>query len=285
MVDAAWIALSLTSRLGGKTLRALRTHFDNDLSVILSADTKQLREVPGIGPKIAQSIQQIDLEKTLRAIDRWQNAGVNIVTINDPGYPAALLTLDDAPPTVFIRGTWPESNNRTACAIVGTRRPTSDAYQFAQNLSQALAQRGQLIVSGLAVGIDAAAHIGALATGDGITVAVLGNGVLNLYPPENAPLAQAIITRGGALLSEVSPDAPVGAPGLVARNRLITGLSDRVVVVETSADGGAMHAARFARLQGKSIYAVENSASGYRALLSNGAISLSPNIKFNELPF
>ena len=283
MVDAEWIALSLTPRLGGKTFRALRKYFDNDLSAILSADAKQLRAVPRIGPKIAQSIQRIDLETTRRAIARWQKAGVNILTIDDSGYPAALRDLDDAPPTMFSYGTWPESNNRTACAIVGTRRPTSDAYSFAQNLSQTLAQRGELIVSGLTLGIDAAAHIGALATGDGITVAVLGSGVLNLYPSENDALAQAIITRGGALLSEVSPDAPVGAPGLVSRNRLITGLSDRVIVVETAPDGGAMHAARFARLQGRTVYAVENDAPGNRLLLSNGAISLLPDSE--KLPF
>jgi DNA processing protein len=151
--------------------------------------------------------------------------------------------------------------------------PSLQARIAANRLAAHFTREGYTIVSGLALGIDTLAHQATLSH-SGTTLAVLGSGVLNVYPPENAKLADQI-SKNGALLCEVHPDAPVSTPGLVARNRIITGLCERVIVVETEVDGGAMHAARFALLQGRQVYAVESPASGNKALLANGALSAS----------
>ena len=121
-------------------------------------------------------------------------------------------------------------------------------------------------MSGLALGVDTAAHLGALSSPDGYTLAVLGCGVLNVYPSENRGLADAIALRGG-LLCEVNPSAEAKTPAIVARNRLISGLCDALIVVETSIDGGAMHAAKRAFEQGRRVYALDTAASGNRLLI------------------
>lgn len=281
-MDPAWVALSLTKHLGGKTLRALLQHFDHNLPAILAADVAALRQVPGVGPKIAQAIREIDVDTTARAIERWQEEGVRILTWDDAAYPRSLRGLEDAPPTLFVVGRLPDFRRRMAYAVVGTRQPTPQSCQITERISAELADRGHIVVSGLAAGIDTIAHMGALAVPTGSTVAVLGGGILNVYPPSNRELAQAINGRG-ALICEVSPDAEVGAPGLVARNRLITGLCEGLIVVETGVGGGAMHAARFAKIQNKRIYAVDNAASGNRQLIADGAAIISPEMEYLDL--
>jgi len=281
MIDSAWVALSLTERIGGKTLRALMAHFNHDTRAVLAADVEMLRQVPGIGPKLAERIRSINLSQVEQAIPRWQDKGVQIITENDPAYPNQLrASAEDAPPTLFVRGHWrPYANKRVA--IVGTREPSDEARNIATNLGMTLSERGYSVVSGLAVGIDTVAHWGALSF-SGSSLAVLGSGVLNIYPPSNQKLANAIM-RSGALVSEVHPNASPNASNLVARNRIITGLSDAVIVVETSVDGGAMHAARFALAQGRPLYTFDSPASGNRALLANGAAALHPDLR--DLPF
>jgi DNA processing protein len=273
----AWVALSLLKHVGGKTMRALLAHFGGDLQAVLKSDTRALCEVPGIGAKIAAAIQTVDLEQTDRALRRWQAAGVRVVTWDDPEYPTPLIGLEDAPPTLFLRGAWHWSacdHPFRAAALVGTRSPSLQARITANRLAAHFTREGYTIVSGMALGIDTLAHQATLSHA-GITLAVLGSGVLNPYPPENAKLAAHIMQRG-ALLCEVHPDAPVSTPGLVSRNRIITGLCKRVIVVETEVDGGAMHAARFALAQGREVYVVESEASGNQALLDSGAYPAEP---------
>lgn len=280
MPSAAWVALSLLPHLGGRTFRALLDHFDGDISAILAASVESLRQVRGVGPKIAHSILNVDVAATARNLDRWLHAGVMILTLDDAMYPSALRALPDAPPTLFALGVV-DALSRRAVAVVGTRTPSPQARTCAQNIGAGLAQADYAVVSGLALGIDSAAHLGALAVPQGGTLAVLGGGILNVYPPGNRALAEAVIARG-ALLCEVSPDAPVSAPGLVARNRLITGLAAAVIVVETGVEGGAMHAARFARDQGRPLYALDLPTAGNRALLADGAQPITPNL--DDLP-
>jgi DNA processing protein len=281
VLKTAWVALSLTGRIGRKTLDALLARFDDDPQAIVAADVKALQCVPGVGPKIARSIQAINLEQTGKDIERWQKAGVRIVTRDDDAYPTRLSHLDDAPPTLFMRGGWKPAFDR-AVAVVGTRRPSREAAGVARRLAAILAQRGYTIVSGLATGIDTNAHHSALAS-RGSSVAVLGCGVLNVYPEHNRLLADRIIEQG-ALLCEVHPQASPNAASLVARNRIISGLSEAVIVVETGADGGAMHAARFAFEQGRRVYAVDKHATGNRALIENGAIAVPPDWDGADLP-
>lgn len=281
MTDTAWVALSLAERIGGKTLRALMAHFNHDPHAILKADASLLRQVPGIGPKMVERIQSISVEYVEQAIPAWQAQGVQIIALDERSYPPYLRALDDAPPTLFVRGQWPPPN-RKRIAIVGTRDPSPKAREITYQLGIELAERGCAIVSGLAYGIDAAAHNSALTIPGVYLLAVLGCGVLNIYPAEHQGLAQSIL-RGGAVLSELHPYATPSASNLVARNRIITGLADAVIVVETEVDGGAMHAARFAGIQGRPIYTFDFPASGNRSLLTNGAGSLTPDLR--DLPF
>lgn len=279
MLDPAWVALSLVEHVGGKKLRALLHHF-GDPRAILSAPPDELQRVPGIGPKIAAGIHATSFHHIETALPKWQAAGITILTLDDPAYPDRLRRLDDAPPTLFVRGLWRAYSH--AVAIVGTRTPSPDSERLAQHIASELAERGVLIVSGMALGIDRAAHLGTLACRDGYTVAVLGSGVLNIYPQENAKLAQAILSRGGALVSELHPSARPTPSHLVARNRLISAFSDAVIIVETSVTGGAMHAARRAFEQGRAVYAVDNGASGNQALIEAGATPINaqtPDLK------
>jgi DNA processing protein len=270
-VDAAWIALSLVERIGGKTFKALLDHF-GDPARVLTADVRSLRRVPGIGPTMSARIQAVDVRVVEQLLTRWQQAGVRIVTRGDKAYPARLHAVEDAPPTIFYRGDDLRLPDKTA-AIIGTRTPSVEAEGRATELAMRLSEKGYSIISGLARGIDYLAHQGAIAVPSGRTFAVLGSGVLNIYPPESERFAAGICKRG-CLLSEFHPQAGPSPSNLVARNRIITGLSDVVIVVETSAEGGAMHAARFARAQGRPIYTYPGSATGNTALLADGALEL-----------
>lgn len=282
MIDAAWVALSLTERIGGKTLRALMAHFNYDTQAILKADAASLKQVAGIGPKLVERIQAIRLEQVEQAISRWQAADVQIITSDNIfSYPHQLKMLDDAPPTLFVKGHWPPPAGQRV-AVVGTRNPSPQAIDTTRRLGCDLAKRGCTIVSGLAYGVDAAAHSSALTIADSYPLAVLGCGVLNIYPAEHQGLAQSIL-RSGAIVSEVHPTATPSASNLVARNRIITGLADAVIVVETEVDGGAMHAARFAGIQGRPVYTFDFPASGNRSLLANGAGNLTTDLR--DLPF
>ncbi len=277
--DPAWVALSLLKYVGSKTLRALLKHFDGDLDAVLKADAAALQQVHGVGGKIAAAIRAIDVQATARAMARWQAAGVRIVPLDDPLYPPRLRDLDDAPPTLFIRGMSSPPHKLRAIAIVGTRTPSRDGAITAHRIASQFVDAGYTLVSGLALGIDTLAHRAALdrAQPDTVrTLAVLGNGVLNIYPPENAVLARGIMANG-MLMCEVAPDAAVSAAGLVARNRIITGLCERVIVIESEIGGGAMHAARFALAQGRKVYTPDLPASGNQWLLANGGQLLSPD--------
>jgi DNA processing protein len=255
-------------------MRALVGHFGS-AAAVLAASTDELRRVAGIGPKIAGSIVAIQLQHIELQIPRWQAEGVRIITDSNPSYPPRLRSIHDAPPTLFVRGIWDTRLFQgPSAAIVGTRSPSPAAARAASLLSQELAGRGYTIVSGLALGIDKAAHLGALGAA-GRTAAVLGGGILNIYPSEHRALATAI-AKQGALVSETAPYAESKPPHLVARNRIITGLSQAVVIIETSAEGGAMYAARRAQEQGRTLYVLDLPASGNQMLIAQGAIPLPP---------
>jgi DNA processing protein len=269
-MDIAWIALSLQPHIGIKTLRLLQTHFDGDLFAALQTTADTLQRIPGIGPRIAQSVKTIRLAEVEQQLDRWQRTGVTCLPFGHADYPAPLKMLEDAPATLFMRGSIAEMQWQKTAALVGTRTPSQAARQSAFEIAALLAKAGYTIVSGLAAGIDATAHNGALSVPDGQTVAVLGCGVSNVYPPENMPLSERIL-KHGAIFSEVAPDSGVNAARLVARNRIISGLSQHVVVVETEDDGGAMYAARAAVAAGRLLYTLDLPASGNQQLLSQGA--------------
>lgn len=272
--DPAWVALCLTSGVGGKTMKALMNAFGTP-QAILGASDEQLRAVSGVGKVLSEAIRRGDVQRAEAALRRWENQGIRALSWDTPDYPAPLRLLDDPPPLIFVRGLWP-LNLTDALAIVGTRAPSTDAYRYAMALAGDMARTGRAVISGLAVGIDSAAHNGALGAG-GQTVAVLGCGILNVYPPESKKLSEQLV-KSGALMCEVSPDAKVNTSALIARNRLITGLSAGVMVVQSNSDGGAMHAARFAVAQGRPLYIPPNplkqpeAAESWEALRGQGAL-------------
>lgn len=268
-----WVALSLIPALGKRIITRLVARFGTP-EALFSASVNDLRAVQGVGPKLAAAIQALDLDRTRTAVAAWEAEGIAVLHADSPAYPATLRTREDAPLVLFQRGTLTPADQR-AVAIVGTRRPRPESRRSAAQIAAALATHGWTVISGLAAGIDTAAHSGALDAG-GRTIAVLGCGVRVNYPPENAPLA-ARIRANGALLSEVHPDAAPQAAALVARNRVISGLSCAVVVVETGLTGGSMHTARFAQTQSVPLFVVGTASEGNRQLVAAGAYDLSPD--------
>lgn len=278
MTDLLWIALSLQPHIGIKTLNTILHFFDDDLSKALKTDIQTLRRIPGIGPKIARTMTSLNLDAIARQLEAWQALGVGIYPAYHPEYPARLHDVDDMPAAIFQRGIWQESLWQKTAALVGTRTPSQLARSLTERLAVELANQGYTIVSGLAHGVDAIAHDSAMQLAHWHTVAVLGSGVLNIYPPQNQALADRIIQQG-TLLCESPPDAGVNSARLVARNRIISGLSQHVIVIETGMDGGAMYAARAARLQKRHLYALDLPASGNQRLISEGATAIRTDLQ------
>jgi len=226
----------------------------------------------GVGRAVAatvqKTLQEIDLKAESARLKRLEMA---FLTPADSAYPAALLDIYDPPSTIFVKGTLDLSS--TAIAIVGARRCTGYGRTVAEDMAADLASAGVTVVSGMARGIDSAAHLGALRAGR--TVAVLGSGLDIIYPPENRTLARRIMA-GGALISEFPPGTPPRPLNFPARNRLISGLSSAVVVVEASKRSGALITADFALEQGKEVLVVPGSvrspaSAGCHDLLKQGA--------------
>lgn len=180
------------------------------------------------------------------------DAAIRTLALDDPAYPALLHAIPDPPPTLYVRGTLPRRETG-AVAIVGTRKATSEGMALARELGEALARRGIVIVSGLALGIDGASHEGAL-RGGGVTLAVLGNGVDAIYPPTHESLGRQMLASGGALISEYPPGTPSLPHHFLARNRIISGLSHAVVLVEAPIHSGSLATARHALTQGREVF-------------------------------
>jgi DNA processing protein len=212
----------------------------------------------------------LDVDSELKNCDDQQ---VTVLTGEDENYPRALREIHSPPPVLFLRGTM-QSSDALAVAIVGTRHATSYGVRQAERLATGLAHAGLTIVSGLARGIDAAAHRGALSAG-GRTIAVLGCGVLKVYPPEHDQLAERILQRG-ALISEAPPRSQPHSSLFPQRNRLISGLSLGVVVVEAALRSGALISAEHAMEQGREVFAVpgpidSRTSHGCHRLIRDGA--------------
>ena len=269
----ALLRLSLVSGIGPRLTQNLLTGFGN-ATEIFSAPGDLLRQVEGIGPKLAAAILAAKhLDEAEQQWDRCRKSGVELVFRGEESYPPSLEKICD-PPSVFYRhGTW-EPRDTLAIAIVGSRRCTLYGKQQAERLAGSLAQAGFTVVSGLARGIDGAAHQGAIAVG-GRTLAVLGTGLANIYPPEHVELAKRV-SNSGAVLSE-SPLDQAPKPGLFPqRNRIISGLSLGVIVVEAARNSGALHTARHAMEQGREVFAVPGridcpASAGCHDLIRDGA--------------
>lgn len=281
MSKAHWVAFALVGGVGGKTITRLLTHFGS-LEAALEASPEVLMQIPHIGQTTANAIAQINIPQVEALCARFEQAGIRVITWEDSAlYPPNLLLCDDAPPVLFTRGT-PQPSDSRAVAIIGTRTPRPESAALAQTLAYELTIRGWTIVSGLALGIDAAAHQGAL-DAKGRTLAVLGSGLMRMYPPANHELAHRIVDAG-MLLSELHPDEKVSPQHLIARNRITSGLSRAVIVVQSGEDSGSMSTARRARQQGRTVFAVLGGDAGCDSLLADGALPIEPaSLDFDAL--
>jgi DNA processing protein len=269
----AELLLALTPGIGPRHRKALIAHFGS-AQAVLAAAAHDLRSVTGIGQKLSRSIVQARGEIDVNAqLAECRDNGVELLIESEPEYPPVLRTIPDPPGILFVRGRLAPSDG-LALAIVGTRHATQYGIAQGERLAAGLARAGYTIVSGLARGIDAAAHRGALKAG-GRTLAVLGSGVLNVYPPEHTSLADEVIAHG-ALISENPPRAPPLSGAFPQRNRIITGLSLGVIVVEASDRSGALISARHATEQGREVFAVpgridSRMSRGCHRLIRDGA--------------
>ena len=240
----ALIRLTMVAGVGPLTSQALLTHFQS-ASRVLAATRMELRDVDGVGPKlagkIAQANQELDAEAEL-ALCRGMD--VRVLARRDPEYPSSLEDIPDPPSLLYIKGKL-EPRDQLAIAVVGSRNCTPYGARIAERLGTALARTGFTVVSGLARGIDAAAHRGAIKAG-GRSVAVLANGLASVYPPEHEDLARSVI-EAGALLSEMPMRQGPLANLFTQRNRIISGLALGVVVVEATPRSGSLSTARHAR--------------------------------------
>jgi DNA processing protein len=267
MSKAHWLALASVPGLGGVTLRKLLEQF-GDVESVFNAEAQELAKIPRVTPNMAGQLHTTTIEQWEESVIALTETEIELLTWDDPRFPQSLLLLRDAPMVLFKRGTL-GPQDQFAVAIVGTRAPSSEAVQLATSLARELAIRGLAVVSGLALGIDTAAHVGALAAEEGRTIAVLGSGLYNVHPKENAELAERIVQHG-ALLSELLPMTPPRGPQLMARDRLISGLSRAVIVVEAGTKSGSLDTAHRAEKQARLVYAVPGSP-GTDGLLRVGA--------------
>jgi DNA processing protein len=253
------LLLSLTPGLGPQRIAALVERFGS-AQAALSANLEELCGVPGIGAGIAAALASAARSGAVEAeLERAARAGVRVVARGQPGYPLCLVEVPAAPVLLYVRGEVAPADAR-AVALVGSRSCTDYGRRMAARLAAGLARAGVTVISGLARGIDGVAHRSALAAG-GRTLAVLAGGLGRIYPPEHKGLADEVV-KAGALLSESAMGQEPLAGLFPARNRIISGLSQAVVIVEAPARSGALITAEHAAEQGRPVLAVPGPADG-----------------------
>jgi len=271
----AYLRLHLAEGIGGVLFGRLVKAFGG-VEAAASASTGAWKRVEGIGPKTAEALAGVSDEDIDAELAEADKGAARIVCLEDDDYPAALKTIFDPPPVLYVRGQL-EATDALALGVVGSRRCTHYGLEQAERFGQMLGRAGFTIVSGGARGIDTAAHRGALAA-QGRTIAVMGCGLANLYPRENADLFAKIVAEGrGALVSELPMGRPVEARNFPLRNRIISGLSLGVLIVQAARRSGSLITARLADEQGRVVFALPGPvdtplSQGANELIRDGAI-------------
>lgn len=272
----AFLRLKITRGLGPRKIRLLIEAFGS-ASEVLAADALALAQVEGIGAGLISALEEAkQSDWPERELERAQKAGVTLLPLDHPDYPECLRLIYDPPSVLYVKGNLPLLTGTAprSLGIVGTRNASEHALLFTKQLAENLSQAKVVINSGLALGIDSAAHGGAL---KGKTIAVLGSGVDVIYPSQNRNLARQIVETSGAVISEYPLGSRPVASNFPGRNRIITGLSRGIVVVEAGEKSGALITAEFALQEGRSVFAVpgrpgDPRSSGSLKLLKQGAI-------------
>jgi len=274
---AVILSLAALGKVGPVKIKILLAQADTP-SDIVGWDISRLTAVPGISDELAKRIKDgLDLDYGSRTMEWADKNGYEIVTISDHNYPAALRDLYDPPPFLFLKGTVTDADSR-AMAMVGSRNATEYGRSMATRIAGDMARHGVTVVSGMALGIDAASHRGALEAG-GRTIAVLGSGIDVVYPRENKKLYAQIVEQG-AVISEFFPGVDPNPGHFPRRNRIIAGLSRGVIVIEAGEKSGALLTADMALAYGRELFAVPGNVSsrlsvGANELLKSGATVLT----------
>lgn len=269
----AWLSLKLIPDLGNRSILRLVRHFGSP-GAVLAASARDLFSVSGLREKARLALQKKEFTRSPEA--EWhamEKEGLRLMCLSDPDYPSNLAAIPDPPAVLFIKGAL-EARDLVSIAVVGSRAASVPGMAFTERLCMDLAGNGITIVSGLAMGIDSAAHRGAL-KGEGRTIAVLGCGLDVQYPRSNIGL-RGEITQSGVVLTEFPLGTPPAPGHFPQRNRIISGLALGVVVVEAAHQSGSLITARFALEQGREVFAVPGMAQHYRSvgphrLLKQGA--------------
>ncbi len=270
---ADWIALNMVRGVGPRTANQLLSRFGSPAGVFAASRLALGKE--GLKPDTVEELKDSSiLEKANAEIERLEKLNAEVITLEDDDYPDLLREIHDPPIALYVRGDLRKATERPCLAVVGSRRCSTYGVNVAESLSRDLASHGLTIVSGLARGIDAAAHRGALEPG-GQTIAVVGTGLETIYPKEHKKLEEQIIANG-AVISEF----PLGTPPLPQnfpyRNRILSGLCFGVLIVEASEHSGSLITARLANEQGREVFAVPGNITsqtsfGPNFLIKDGA--------------
>jgi DNA processing protein len=259
---APWLALGRIRGVGGVSFKKITARFA-DPAAVFRASAAELAEIEGLHRELIHSIANFnDWAEIDKEIQRARAAGIKMIPFSDAAYPASLRAIADPPPLLYVKGELRDNDSR-AIAIVGSRSASDYGRRIARDLARGLASFGFTVVSGMARGIDGMAHESALQAG-GRTLAVLGSGVDHAYPPEHEMLYRRI-SENGAVISELPMGARPIAFNFPARNRLISGLSLGVVVVEATEKSGSLITASLAAEQGREVFAVPGEAGASRS--------------------
>lgn len=280
---AYWVAFNLVKGIGAVRFQALIDFFGS-LELAWKAGERELMAA-GLSQRIIEGFISIrNQTDPMEQYERILAKGIRIITKDETEYPEKLLNIDQPPPVIYMRGSI-KPEDRWAVAVVGTRRVTSYGRQVTEQVSTYLARNGMTVVSGLARGVDGVAHHSALA-GGGRTIAVLGSGLDQIYPPEHRQLAEKIV-ENGAVISDYHPSTPPDSGNFPPRNRIIAGLSLATVVVEAGETSGALITATFAAEQGREVFAVPGpiyapQSKGTNRLIHQGAQPLLDPVNILE---
>lgn len=272
----SWISLNMTPGVGPRAATKLLERFGSPEGVFAArrAELEQMR----VRPETIESLMKREFESAATVeLERVKELGGDILILDDGSYPPMLREIADPPITLYVRGDWQACFEQPCVAVIGSRMCSTYGQNASEMLARDLASRGICVVSGLARGIDSAAHRGAIKAG-GRTVAVIGTGLDSIYPKENAKLVEEIVASGGAVVSQFPLGTPPIKENFPYRNRIISGLSMGVLVVEASERSGSLITARLATEQGREVMAVPGNITSRNSFGTNYLIKVGAKL-------
>lgn len=265
MID--WIALNMTPGVGPRAATMLLERFGS-ADAVFHARRTELESLRLKPETIDSIIKREYYDRAASELERVKELGGDILILDDGSYPALLREIDDPPPVLYVRGDWQSCFDQPCIGVIGSRKSSTYGENASEMLSRDLASRGITIVSGLARGIDTAGHRGAI-RGQGKTVAVMGTGLDSIYPKENNGLVREIIAAGGCVVTQFPLGTPPIPENFPYRNRIISGLSHGVVIIEASERSGSLITARLAMEQNREVMAVPGNITSRNSFGTN----------------